>query len=96
MMATSDLHEDTAPRFCSPELGASCAAGSNRAQQFLLRESLHSILGFSQLLAEDNMVSNELRRRWAQHIHSAGVALLHLLSQGQGNRTKVVDWRQGA
>jgi hypothetical protein len=48
------------------------------------------------LLAEDNMVSNELRRRWAQHIQSAGVVLLHLLSQGQGNRTKVVDWRQVA
>ena len=96
MMATSDLHEDTAPRFCSPELCASCAAGSNRAQQFLLRESLHSILGFSQLLAEDNTVSNELRRRWAQHIHSAGVALLPLLSPGRGNRTKVVARRRAA
>jgi hypothetical protein len=62
----------------------------------MLRESLHSILGFSQLLTENSAVSNELRRRWAQHIHSAGVALLHLLSQGQGNRTKIADWRQVA
>jgi hypothetical protein len=83
MIATSDLHEDTAPHFCSPELCASCAAGSNRAQRILLRESLHSILGFSQLLAENNAVSDKLRHRWAQHIHSAGVALLPLLSQGR-------------
>jgi hypothetical protein len=96
MMATSDLQENTAPHFCSPELRASCTAGSNRAQRILLRESLHSILGFSQLLAENNAVSNELCRRWAQHIHSAGVALLRLLSQGQGNRTKIVEWRQVA
>jgi hypothetical protein len=63
MMTTSDLHEDTAFHFCSPELCASCAAGSDRAQRILLRESLHSILGFSQLLTENNAVSNELRRR---------------------------------